>query len=306
MPKVSVVIPTHNRAELLRLAITSVLNQTFQDFEVIIVDDASSDNTHEVVSDFNDSRIKYIRHETNKGDSTARNSGIIASNGKYIGFLDDDDEWLPEKLTKQVDLLENSSSRVGGVYTGTSVVDKTSRKILAQNIPTKRGNLFKDMLMVNFITTSTLLLKRECFNSIGLFDESVPYCSDYDLWIRISREFYFECIKEPLVRYSIHHGNRLTNNHGKVIVGIEAIIKKYDQLLALNRKSYSHLYLALGVRYNYSGNAKKGRKAFLQAIKLYPFEIRHYFNLGLSLVGTHAFKKIKEAKEKLSIQMKLY
>jgi glycosyltransferase involved in cell wall biosynthesis len=118
MPAVSVIIPTYNRAEFLRLAITSVLNQTFQDFEIIVVDDASEDHTHEVVHNFRDKRIKYIHHEVNKRVAAARNTGVLNSSGAYIAFVDDDDEWLPKKLQMQVALLENSPSIVGGVYTG--------------------------------------------------------------------------------------------------------------------------------------------------------------------------------------------
>ena len=117
MPAVSVIIPTYNRAEFLRLAITSVLNQTFQDFEIIVVDDASEDHTHEVMNNLNDKRIKYIRHEVNKRVSAARNTGVLHSSGDYIAFLDDDDEWLPSKLQRQVALLEDSTSTCGGVYT---------------------------------------------------------------------------------------------------------------------------------------------------------------------------------------------
>lgn len=111
MSKVSVIIPTHNRSELLYSAITSVLNQTFQDFEIIVVDDCSGDNTPEIVSKLNNKRIKYIRNEINKGEAEARNTGIMNSDSEYIAFLDDD-EWLPEKLTLQVDLLKNSPTRL--------------------------------------------------------------------------------------------------------------------------------------------------------------------------------------------------
>src|SRR5258705_13939604 len=105
MSQVSVVIPTHNRSEFLRSAIASVLGQTYQDFELIVVDDASTDSTAEVVVSFNDSRIKFIRHQTNQGGSAARNTGIRASKCDYIAFLDDDDEWSPRKLSKQVEVL---------------------------------------------------------------------------------------------------------------------------------------------------------------------------------------------------------
>src|SRR5262247_210211 len=107
MPKVSVIIPTHNRAEFLRSAIISVLNQTFQDFEIIIIDDASKDHTREVIANFKDTRIEVIHNQISKGAAGARNIGLMNTGCEYVAFLDDDDEWLPEKLKMQICLLDN-------------------------------------------------------------------------------------------------------------------------------------------------------------------------------------------------------
>ncbi len=128
MPDVSVIIPIYDRSEFLCTAIASVLAQTLQDFEIIVVDDASADDTQEVVGNLDDGRIRYIRHEINKGVAATRNTGVLNSKGKYIAFLDDDDEWFPEKLKKQFDLLETRPRIVGGVYTGSLAVEATSRK----------------------------------------------------------------------------------------------------------------------------------------------------------------------------------
>jgi len=115
---VSIVIPTYNRAGLLSRTIQSVLNQTYQDFEIIIVDDGSTDKTEEVVKSFNSKKIFYNRHEENKGANAARNTGIKASRGEYIAFQDSGDEWLPQKLERQMKVFENASPEVGVVYTG--------------------------------------------------------------------------------------------------------------------------------------------------------------------------------------------
>src|SRR5215813_6292011 len=141
MPKVSVIIPTHNRAESIRSAITSVLNQTFQDFEIIIIDDASEDQTREVIANFNDTRIKVIHNQVSKGAAGSRNIGIMHSNCEYIAFLDDDDEWLPEKLKIQVCLLDHSLPEVGGICTGCFVIDKTNGSELSTSIP-KIDNIY--------------------------------------------------------------------------------------------------------------------------------------------------------------------
>lgn len=296
MPKVSVIIPTHNRSGCLKLAIASVLNQTYQDFEIIVVDDASNDNTVEIVETFNEERIKYIRHEKCKGPAGARNTGVKNASGKYVAFLDDDDEWLPQKLFLQVDVLDHSSRQIAGVYSGFLRIDKRSRKTIDRVIPTKRGDIFQDMLLGNCIGTSTILLKKECFERVGLFDESMLFCEDYDLWVRISKQFQFEYIKEPLVNYSVQE-NSYSTNYERVIMGIETLNRKYENLFAINRKNYSNRCYTLGVLYCYSGRIKEGREAFLTAIKLYPFDIRHYYNLCLSLLGTDWFKKLKRFRD---------
>ena len=123
MAKVSVIVPTHNRADYLSAAIESVLEQTFQDFELLVVDDASTDTTAALVSSFSDSRIKFIRLDMNRGGSAARNQGILSSRCDYIAFLDDDDAWTPEKLELQVELLDRAPAEVGAVYTGYTMVD---------------------------------------------------------------------------------------------------------------------------------------------------------------------------------------
>lgn len=298
MSKVSVIIPTYNRAEFLRSAIASVLDQTFQDFEIIVVDDASKDNASEVVSSFNDQRIKYIRHGVNKGGSAARNTGIVNSNYEYIAFLDDDDEWLPEKLKMQVDLLQNCSPNIGGIYTGHSVLDKHSKSILNIWTPKKRGDIYDDMFKANWLgTTSSLLLRRECFERVGLFDESLPSFQDYDMWIRISNEFHFEYIKEPLLKYYAH-GNKIWTNFEGLSQGLEIMLKKYGSSSSMREKC-SLNYHYIGVSYCYNKNTKKGREAFLKAIKLYPLRVKSYFYFGLSLLGGDVFKKLKEVKERI-------
>jgi len=296
MPKVSVIIPTHNRAEFLRSAITSVLNQTLQDFEIVIIDDASKDHTQEVIANFNDARIKAIHNQFSKGDAGTRNIGVINSNGEYIAFLDDDDEWLPEKLKIQTCLLDNSPPEVGGFCTHSYIIETESGRVSSVFNP-ERSDLTKE----NFIRTSSILLRRECFEQCGLFDESMPTSSDYDMWIRISKKFSFEIIKTPLVRYRINE-NSLTFNYDKMVIGREILFEKHDKFFKQNPKEYSREYLQIGVLYCYKGEIKKGRKAFGKAIRINPFDVRNYFNFSLSLLGAERFKKLKKAKEKVFFQ----
>jgi glycosyltransferase involved in cell wall biosynthesis len=297
MPKVSVIIPTCNRAELLRSAIESVLHQTFQDFEIVIIDDASRDHTPEVVTNFKDTRIKLIRHQVSQGAAEARNTGIMNSSGEYIAFLDDDDEWLPDKLQIQVDLLENSSPEVGAVYTNRFTIDRASGRVLHE----RNSKISLDISKGNFITTSSVLLRRKCFEEFGLFDKNIPAVEDYDMWFRMSKKFSFELIEKPLIKYYIHENN-ISFNYEKKIRGLEALYKKHHNLFKLNPKNYSRKYLNLGVHYCYNGEPHKGRKAFKKAMRMNPFEIRNYFNFCLSLLGAKRFRKIKKFKERVSIR----
>jgi glycosyltransferase involved in cell wall biosynthesis len=298
MPKISVVIATYNRHEFLRPAIASVLDQTFQDFEVIIVDDASKDETPAVVSSLSDKRVKYVRHAANRGGSAARNTGILRADAKYVALLDDDDEWLPDKLKMQVDLLDNADLKVGIVYTGYDTIDRTTGIVLARRVPTRRGDLSKALLSENYLGgASSVLLRRECFDQVGLFDESLPSFQDYDMWIRISTAFHFEYVKDPLVRYYIHN-NKIWTTPDAINNGITRFLKKYGTSSQL-RKYCSYVYLDTGILYCYAGQITNGRIAFLRAIRLHPLETRYYFYLCLSLLGLDLFKKVKESKEKI-------
>ena len=295
MPQVSVIIPTHNRSDFLRSAIASVLNQTYQDYELIVVDDASTANTAEAVAEFSDKRIRFLRHEITKGGSAARNTGILASECDYIALLDDDDEWLPDKLSKQMEVLLSSPPEVGCVYTGYVDVSRSTGTIIGEHIPTKRGDLSKDLLAENCVgSASSVLLKRECLKKVGLFDESLPCAQDYDLWIRISNEFLFECVPEPLFKYRIHE-NKISTNLETLTRGLEIMARKYRNYPL---SYYMGQYMDVGIMYCLAGDIKKGRKAFLQAIRLYPIQLRGYLNFCLTLFGAENFAKLKEAQRK--------
>jgi tetratricopeptide (TPR) repeat protein len=155
-----------------------------------------------------------------------------------------------------------------------------------------------DLSKENFIATSSVLLRRYCFEKYGLFDESMPTSSDYDMWIRISKKFSFKIIKIPLVNYYTHE-DRLTFNYEKMVRGKEILFEKHDNFFKQNLIEYAKKYFGLGVLYCYKGEVRKGRKAFRKSIRINPFEIRNYFNFSISLLGSEKFKKIKKAKEKV-------
>jgi glycosyltransferase involved in cell wall biosynthesis len=303
MPKVDVIIPTYNRAEFLRSAIASVLNQTYRNFDIIVVDDASQDHSAEVVRSFEDTRIRYMRHELNKGEAAARNTGVMSSGADLVTFLDDDDEWLPDKLRKQVALLEKSDEVVGVVYVGYMAIDRTTGKIVERKVPEKEGDIHYSMTIENVIGgPSNVLLKRACFEKVGLFDEKIHYGLDYDMWIRVSKEFHFQYIGDALVKY-FHHEMQVSRNLEIVANGWEALLTKWHHFFAQNRKAYGRHYINLGQLHSDRKDLKRASKAFLRGTKIYPYEFRNYIKmakgLGFCLLGEDNYWRAKRIKDKM-------
>lgn len=194
---VSVIIPTLNRAHLLAQAIQSVLDQRLTDFELIIVDDGSTDDTPTGVNAYNDPRIRYIR-QANAGVSAARNRGIQEASGRYIAFLDDDDLFLPTKLEKQVAYLE-AHPEMAMVHSRYVILD--AKNNLIETIPSQgAGQLYLPFLKSCTVALPTVMLRREIFDAVGLFDQSMTIGEDIHLWIRIAKHYPIGEIQEPLVK----------------------------------------------------------------------------------------------------------
>jgi glycosyltransferase involved in cell wall biosynthesis len=297
-PQVSVIIPTCNRARLVPTAIQSVLRQTFSDFEVVVVDDASDHCVSEVVGNFNDDRIRFIRHNSRRGGGAARNTGIRNSNGEYIAFLDDDDEWYPEKLARQMEVMLKAQPEVAAIYTGYVVVDRDSGRVCRRRIPSERGDLKQKLLVGNPIGgTSSMLVKRSCLVKVGVFDETLPSFQDRDLWIRISREFHFDYVQEPLLNYFLH-SEKVWTNLEALTRGLEIMVEKYGSVPTF-RKQCSGRYLEFGVRFCEASQMGRGRLAILKSIRLYPYRIKPYLYLGLALFGPRLFTIVQEKKAKV-------
>jgi len=206
MPEVSVVIPTYNYARYIREAIDSVLAQTYRDSEIIVIDDRSTDDTKGVVSQYGP-EIEYIRQE-NQGLSAARNTGIRNSKGEYIAILDSDDIWLPSKLEKQIKLFE-ANSELGLVYSdGLVFGEKLAWDDLSfgGNMNFYRGRIFDKLLMGNFIPCPSVVIRRGCFDKVGLFDINLGACEDWDMSLRISLHHEIDYVDELLVKHRKHRG----------------------------------------------------------------------------------------------------
>jgi len=195
-PFFSVIIPTYNRRHLFDIALKSVLNQTYKDFEVIAVDDGSTDHTNEVIKNFDDFRVKYLYQE-NHGVSHARNRGLEISRGKFIAFLDSDDRWVPRKLQRAKELIDRYPDIC--IFHTDEIWYKGGR-LLNQKKKHKKpsGYVYLKALPLCCVGMSTAIVKRELFEKIGLFDESMQACEDYDFWLRATHSFEVKLIDEKL------------------------------------------------------------------------------------------------------------
>ncbi len=228
MPKVSVVMPTYNRPEFLPKAINSILKQTYQDFEIIIVDDGTKIRADKVISKINNSKIKYIQHKENKGGAAARNTGIKNAKGEYIAFLDDDDEWLSKKLETQMRDFERTGEDVGFCFS--AVLNRINAREEKSEVFHGIKNFHKDTLKrFNGFLTVTLVIKKYVFDKVGLFDENFPSHQEPDLMIRISKKYKGLGVNKPLVSVNMEEDGReqVGKTPWKKIKGREMILEKY-------------------------------------------------------------------------------
>ncbi|OPJ56515.1 glycosyltransferase [Alkalithermobacter paradoxus] len=204
MSKVSVIIPTYNYARFISNAIDSVLNQTYTNIEIIIVDDGSVDNTKYVLSQYTDV-IKYY-YQDNKGPASARNLGIKHSTGEYICFLDSDDAFIEDKIDIQLNEFSKNKN-IGLIYSDFYIsnnnLDSIYRYYKCKSFK-DHESAFKYLLYTNYINTSSVMLRRDCLFNVGLFNESYKYLEDYDLWIRLGMKYEFLYIDKPLVKTRAH------------------------------------------------------------------------------------------------------
>ena len=225
-PLVSVIIPTYNRAWSLPAAIDSVLAQDYQPFELIVIDDGSSDNTPFLLSAYKH-QIKTVRQE-NAGVSAARNTGIDTAAGDFLAFLDSDDRWLPQKLARQVDFFRRHPD---------ALICQTEELWVRNGVrvnPKKRhqkrsGDIFVPSLSLCLVSPSAVMLKRKLLDEIGRFDENLPACEDYDLWLRVSARHPVYLLDDPLIIKHGGHPDQLSRAAGLDRFRIQALRKILQQ-----------------------------------------------------------------------------
>lgn len=301
-PEVSVIIPTYNCEKYIVEAVGSVLKQTYQDFEVIVVDDGSTDNTKNVLTPYSD-RITYI-YQANAGPAAARNVGIINSKGKYIAFLDADDVWNEKKLQIQVDcfkkdpridLVCSDSERFsdGGVLSGTKL----------GKIRVPKELTFEKLLYQNYIQTLTVMVRRECLEKVGCFDESkdLSYVEDYDLWLRVARSYKIEYLDQPLARYRFQPQNRSSNVikiRQAVLVMLDKMCNKWPEISKqyknVIQRSKSNLFFEMGYDCFSRNELRDSRRYFLAALNYDKLHFVSFKYLAFTLLPINAVQFIRE------------
>ena len=303
MPKVSVVIPAYNAMSYLPETVGSVSRQTFSDFEVLIVDDGSSDQIVQWASQVTDPRVKLISQQ-NQGVSAARNTGIVQAQGQYIAFIDADDLWEPTKLEKQVRCLEDNPA-VGLVYTWTALIDqwgKPTGRVFVSHI---EGNVWEKIVVNDMISNgSSPMVRRSCFETVGVFDPNITSSEDRDMWTRIAACYPFAVIKEPLTLYR-RHPNNTTKKRQKMIQDLRLVIEKTFQaapleLLYLRNRSYGVMNLFQAWNSIDEGNYKEAMHFRRQTLLHHP-QLRYsenYTRLSFAITmmrwfGPHAYDGVR-------------
>jgi len=311
MPTVSVIIPTYNCAVYLENCIQSVLKQTFLDYEIIVVDDGSKDNTANVLKKFGD-KITCIS-QTNQGISSARNNGIQLSSGKYIAILDADDEWLPDKLRRQVYCMEQSKA-IGAVSCNSylmneigQIMDVTKRKAY-QN----RKDIAKDLLICNVFSGGTsALIKKECFLNVGLFDEKLKSSEDWDMWLRICKRYEMVILSDPLDKIRVR-GNSVSSaaNAEKLLANARIVIEKHYAYRRSvidwfqKRTVYSDRFFCTAWALFQSGLSQKASTYLLKSFVMNPFYFlsrSKIIGFAIKLIlGNKIFSILKIKKERMT------
>jgi glycosyltransferase involved in cell wall biosynthesis len=294
-PSVSVIIPTYNRAALVKRAICSVLEQSFSDLEVLVIDDASTDDTADVVAGIRDSRVRYLLQTQNSGGGAARNAGLAAAIGDFIAFQDSDNEWLPNKLNKQMALFISSPDQLDVVYSGFwKVKDHRKSYFPYHHIKQREGDIHQALLWGNFIDTSAILVKKECLVQVGGFDERLPRFQDWELCLRLSKLFSFGFIDEPL-HLAHFQQHSISTNREAALQALLVILEKYRVEICDDVKLQAHFHHWLGLCYADLGKRTQAVGYILKAVRSQSCSMRYYVSLFGASISPAALTSLVSA-----------
>jgi len=277
-PRVTVIVPTYNRAGYLAEAIGSVLAQTFDDFEVVVVDDGSTDGTAALVGAFDDARVRYL-YQDHRGISAAMNAGVRSARGDYVARLDSDDRWLPHMLAALVPVLD-ARPAVGVVYGRGQAMDREGRLIShVQGMPERfPGDALRSLAYDDCTCNIALLVRRACFDRVGLYDETLPANEDWDMWLRVARHYGLAFVDQVLACIRWHDGNLTGPASPHFALVLETRTAPLDKLFsdpdlpaavrALRPAAYANVYLFRGLRWLGSRHIRRASREFGAALRV--------------------------------------
>lgn len=289
MPLVSVAMASYNYERFLPETIEGVLNQSYKDLELVIVDDASKDNSPEIIKSYQekDKRVRGIFHSENKGIARTFNDGIEEASGKFIAITGSDDVWVENKLEKQLEVLKGNENLV--VYSDSLIIDAQSNLVaepVGKKLSTKKkgrkksGNIFRELLGDNFVCGSSIIFKKDNIRDIR-FDEQLKYTNDYKFALDLARKYEFYFIPEPLIKYRIHGKNiTLRDREGWLrdfALFAKYLLEKYED--EFSRKTKSRFLFKIACDAFCRRDSAGGREYLLKAIMSYPFRIKYFKSL---------------------------
>jgi glycosyltransferase involved in cell wall biosynthesis len=298
-PSVSVIIPTYNRAELIHESLDSVFFQTFRDYEVIVVDDGSTDNTAEVLRPLAEQgKLRYIR-QSNQGASAARNRGIAEARGNFIAFLDSDDLFDPAKLELQVKYYQ-AHPEMGLVHSGFTKFDNNGNDLGYRDTSWFSGDIYPRILLywTTLMTMDTVVVAKNVFDSVGLFDSNLVYGEDLDMWRRIARKYPFGFINRSLARIRVHEGNISGNKTNAADDLAKYLEKAFEDDPSLSshfrQRVFSKMYSTMAYNLLGEDNKQSMRAARLNAIRAIKCDLLnlHGYIAFISTVPGFGFRKI--------------
>lgn len=285
MPTFSVITATYNRGDMINRTIDSILAQSFKDFEYIIVDDGSTDDTREVVKRYDDERIQYIRLDNNQGANFARNQGIERATGKYISFLDSDDIYLPKRLERVAEEFSNCPEDIGCVFHSyeeiypnrdPGVVPATEEDLSLSDF--SDGNPVGSFLAATF--------RQTVLDSVGYLDDTMPSCQDIEFYFRVADQYSFRGINEILARKRVHESS-ISASLDRRIAGEQRLVEKHGQIISDKRLEWQHLNrVELAAE---KGDIPRARRELIELMKLNPIHPKYYIYFIMSLFGQRVF-----------------
>jgi glycosyltransferase involved in cell wall biosynthesis len=282
MPAVSIVIPVYNGERFLRRSIDSIRGQTFPDWELLIVDDGSTDGSAELIAEYArlDSRIRYFLEPHSGGPARPTNAGIRQASGKFLAFLDHDDEWLPGKLEKQLRALEARPDAAVSVCDLRVVTEGVASDFRFEPRLNRRFGVDEMFSAPFFFTFSILVLRKETLDRLGLLDEKLQRAADQDLYLRLALDARFVFVNEILVNFDGHVDSASTlktaANYQRLTEEAVYLYEKYRPVLRGHRKALSGLALRAAKRYRLQEDRRNTRKYLAECLRLNPFQAGMY------------------------------